>query len=67
MENLQKELNKDWFDMILTESLRQWNDFKEDRTECTIEDFVEFTKEIVKTYFTEEQYKRIILSVEWRI
>ena len=54
MENLQKELNKDWLDMILTESLRQWNDIKEDRTECTIEDFVEFTKEIVETYFTEE-------------
>ena len=54
MENLQKELNKDLLDMILTESLRQWNDFKEDRTECTIEDFIEFTKEIVETYFTEE-------------
>ena len=51
MNNLQNELNKDWLDMVLTEALRQWNDFKEDRTDCTIEDFVEFTKEIAEMYF----------------
>lgn len=53
MENLQNELNMDWLDMILKESLRQWNDFKEDRTDCTMEDFVEFTKEIAQMYFME--------------
>lgn len=51
MDNLQNELNKDWLNMVLTESLRQWNDFKEDRKDCTMEDFVQFTKEIAEMYF----------------
>ena len=51
MDNLQNELNRDWLDMVLKESLRQWNDFKEDRTDCTMEDFAEFTKEIAEMYF----------------
>lgn len=53
MDNLQNELNRDWLNKVLTESLRQWNDFKEDRTNCTMEDFVEFTKEIADMYFME--------------
>ncbi|MEE0930532.1 MAG: hypothetical protein UIM53_05985 [Acutalibacteraceae bacterium] len=36
----------EWLDFILAESLRQWNDFLEDRQDCTLEDFIEFTKEI---------------------
>ena len=34
------------FNNIIDEALRQWNDFKEDREEFSIEDFVEFAKEI---------------------
>lgn len=36
----------EWLTMILEESLRQWNDFKEDRLDCTVEDFVEFVEDI---------------------
>lgn len=53
MKNLQNKLNKNWLDMVLEESLRQWNDFKEDREDCTMEDFVEFTKEIAEMHFME--------------
>ena len=53
MENLQNKLNRNWLDMVLEESLRQWNDFKEDRVDCTMEDFVEFTKEIAEMHFME--------------
>lgn len=43
--------NSKWLEEVLTEALRQWNDFKEDRANCTVEDFVEFTKEIAEMYF----------------
>jgi hypothetical protein len=42
MNNLWKE----WFNYVLYESLRQWNDFADDRKDYTLEDFVKFTKEI---------------------
>ena len=51
MDNLQNELNRDWLNMVLKESLRQWNDFKGDRTDCTMGDFAEFTKKIAEMYF----------------
>ena len=45
--------NKEWLDVVLVEALRQWNDFKEDRKDCTMEDFVEFVKEIAEMNFNE--------------
>lgn len=31
---------------VLDEALRQWNDFKNDRTDCTLEDYNSFILEI---------------------
>lgn len=31
---------------ILSEALRQWNDFKDDRKDCTLEDYNSFILEI---------------------
>lgn len=45
------KLNSEWLDMVLEEALRQWNDFKEEREDCSMEDFAEFTKEIAEAYF----------------
>ena len=43
--------NMEWLEVVLGEALRQWNDFKEDRKDCTVEDFVEFVKEIAEMHF----------------
>lgn len=51
MDNLQNELNKDWLDMVLTKSLDQWNTSKKNETNGTVEEFVEFTKEVAEIYF----------------
>lgn len=52
---MQNEMNRELINELLTESLRQWNDFKEDRQDCTVEDFVEFTKEIFEERFLCEE------------
>lgn len=50
MNNLWKE----WINYVLDESLRQWNDFADDRKDYTLEDFVKFTKEIACEYEVED-------------
>lgn len=40
--------------MILDESLRQWNDFKEDREDCTLEDYNNFIFEISRSVKLED-------------
>lgn len=49
--SMQDDMNMEWLSNVLEESLKQWNDFKEDRANYTVEDFVEFTKEIARDKF----------------
>ena len=49
MDNLQNELNKEWLDIVLAETLKEWN--KENKEDYTIEEFVEFIKEIAEIKF----------------
>ena len=50
---MQEERSR-WLDIVLTEALRQWNDFLDERKDCTMEDFAEFTKEIACEYEVED-------------
>ena len=49
--DLHENTNREWLDTVLAESLRQWEEFSEDRKDCTLKDFIEFTKEIAEMYF----------------
>lgn len=41
-------MDKTVFNIILDEAYRQWTDFKEERKDCTLSDFVSFAKEIAE-------------------